>query len=282
MSGSRVPGGGRAGLLTADARASPPGRWLPLPRGTHPAHAAAALDPLPGRPRLPMARPRRPHAHRHRPPRLRAAIAAAIKPAGYQTADLRRLVLTHFHPDHIGAAADIAGWGEVEVMAHHADAPFIRAQAAGPPPDLADWERPLYDQVTQPATSVATSEPDRRRRPGSTASSATATNSPSATAPWQSPSPATRQAASRSTFHGTRCYSPATRPRGPRTEPSSAACSTSTAPRPPPRSGGWRGLTSRRLLRSRRPAHPRRLRRAAGGGRSPYGRPRIRCRSWRG
>jgi glyoxylase-like metal-dependent hydrolase (beta-lactamase superfamily II) len=26
-------------------------------------------------------------------------------------------------------------------------APFIRGQAAGPPPDLADWERPLYDQV---------------------------------------------------------------------------------------------------------------------------------------
>jgi glyoxylase-like metal-dependent hydrolase (beta-lactamase superfamily II) len=75
-------------------------------------------------------------------------IAAAIQQAGYEPADLRHLVLTHFHPDHIGAAADIAGWGDVEVLAHHADAPFIRAQAAGPPPDLADWERPLYGQVT--------------------------------------------------------------------------------------------------------------------------------------
>jgi glyoxylase-like metal-dependent hydrolase (beta-lactamase superfamily II) len=74
-------------------------------------------------------------------------IAAAIHQAGYQPADLRRLVLTHFHPDHVGAAADIIGWGEVEVLAHHADAPFIRGEAAGPPPDLADWERPLYDQV---------------------------------------------------------------------------------------------------------------------------------------
>jgi glyoxylase-like metal-dependent hydrolase (beta-lactamase superfamily II) len=45
-------------------------------------------------------------------------IAAAIHQAGYQTADLRRVVLTHFHPDHIGAAADIAGWGEVAVLAH--------------------------------------------------------------------------------------------------------------------------------------------------------------------
>jgi glyoxylase-like metal-dependent hydrolase (beta-lactamase superfamily II) len=74
-------------------------------------------------------------------------IAEAIRRAGYQPADLRRLVLTHFHADHAGAAADIAGRGEVEVLAHHADAPFIRAQAAGPPPDLAGWERPVYEEV---------------------------------------------------------------------------------------------------------------------------------------
>lgn len=74
-------------------------------------------------------------------------IAAAIRQSGYQTADLRRLVLTHFHADHIGAAAGIAGWGEVEVLAHRDDAPFIRARAAGPAPDLADWEQPIYEQV---------------------------------------------------------------------------------------------------------------------------------------
>jgi glyoxylase-like metal-dependent hydrolase (beta-lactamase superfamily II) len=74
-------------------------------------------------------------------------IAEAIRQAGYQPADVRQLVLTHFHADHIGAAADLTGWGDFEVLAHHADAPFIRAQAAGPPPDLADWEQPIYDQV---------------------------------------------------------------------------------------------------------------------------------------
>ncbi len=58
-------------------------------------------------------------------------IADAIRQSGYQTADLRRLVLTHFHADHIGAAAEIASWGEVEVLAHRDDAPFIRARAAG-------------------------------------------------------------------------------------------------------------------------------------------------------
>jgi glyoxylase-like metal-dependent hydrolase (beta-lactamase superfamily II) len=74
-------------------------------------------------------------------------IADAIRQAGCDPADLRRLVLTHFHPDHVGGAAEIADWGDVEVLAHHADAPFIRGQAAGPAPDLADWERPIYEQV---------------------------------------------------------------------------------------------------------------------------------------
>ena len=26
--------------------------------------------------------------------------------------------MTHFHPDHIGGAAGVAGWGEAEVLAH--------------------------------------------------------------------------------------------------------------------------------------------------------------------
>jgi glyoxylase-like metal-dependent hydrolase (beta-lactamase superfamily II) len=89
-------------------------------------------------------------------------IADAIRQSGYQPADLRRLVMTHFHADHIGAAADIAGWGEVEVIAPRVDAPFIRA-AAGPGPDLADWERPIYHQVMNrlPAQPVIPPRIDR-------------------------------------------------------------------------------------------------------------------------
>jgi glyoxylase-like metal-dependent hydrolase (beta-lactamase superfamily II) len=86
-------------------------------------------------------------------------VADAICQSGYQPADLRRLVLTHFHADHVGAAADIAGWGAVEVLAHHADAPFIRAGAAGPAPDLADWERPSYDQVMSQLPAEPTRPP---------------------------------------------------------------------------------------------------------------------------
>jgi glyoxylase-like metal-dependent hydrolase (beta-lactamase superfamily II) len=74
-------------------------------------------------------------------------IAGAIRELGHRPADLRRVVLTHFHGDHAGAAAEVAGWGGATVFAHRADAPVIAGQAAGPPPVLADWERPLFEQV---------------------------------------------------------------------------------------------------------------------------------------
>jgi len=95
-------------------------------------------------------------------------IAEAIRQAGCQPADLHQVVLTHFHADHVGAAAEVTGWGEVEVLAHHADAPFIRAQAAGPPPDLAASERPIYDQVMSrlPPEPAVPSRIDRELRDG--------------------------------------------------------------------------------------------------------------------
>ncbi|MUN37967.1 MBL fold metallo-hydrolase [Actinomadura litoris] len=74
-------------------------------------------------------------------------IAKAIRDLGHDPADLRRLVLTHFHEDHVGAAAEIAEWGDVRVIAHRADAPFIRGETTGPPPILADWERPILEQA---------------------------------------------------------------------------------------------------------------------------------------
>ncbi|MBG0562230.1 MBL fold metallo-hydrolase [Actinoplanes aureus] len=74
-------------------------------------------------------------------------IAGAIEELGYRRRDLRRLLLTHHHEDHVGSAAEVAAWGDVEVVAHHLDAPVIRGEADGPPPVLSGWERELFDQV---------------------------------------------------------------------------------------------------------------------------------------
>jgi glyoxylase-like metal-dependent hydrolase (beta-lactamase superfamily II) len=90
------------------------------------------------------------------------SIAAAIRQAGRQPADLRWVLLTHFHPDHAGSAAAVAGWGGAQVLAHGADAPFVRGTATGPPPDLAGWEKPIYEQVSQQLPASATGpEPGR-------------------------------------------------------------------------------------------------------------------------
>ncbi|MDN3355721.1 MBL fold metallo-hydrolase [Actinomadura sp. DC4] len=91
------------------------------------------------------------------------AIAGAIRGLGHRLGDLRRLVLTHCHGDHVGAAAEVASWGPVEVCAHRADAPFIHGEAEVPPPVLAGWERELLDQVTRrmPAERPAPVRVDR-------------------------------------------------------------------------------------------------------------------------
>jgi glyoxylase-like metal-dependent hydrolase (beta-lactamase superfamily II) len=75
------------------------------------------------------------------------AIAEAVRSIGRDPADVRQLILTHGHEDHAGSAAEIAAWGDVTVLAHHADAPVIRGEQAGPPAVLSDWEQALWDQV---------------------------------------------------------------------------------------------------------------------------------------
>ncbi|MGP4001085.1 MBL fold metallo-hydrolase [Streptomyces sp. 8N706] len=75
------------------------------------------------------------------------AIAAAIRDLGHRPEDVRRVVLTHWHPDHAGSAAEVAAWAGAEVLAHRLDAPVVRGEVPGPPPVLLDWERPLWEHA---------------------------------------------------------------------------------------------------------------------------------------
>jgi len=71
------------------------------------------------------------------------AIAGAIRELGRDPGELRHLVLTHFHADHVGSAAEVRTWGEVTVYAHPEDARVIRGEVPGPAPVLSEWEREL-------------------------------------------------------------------------------------------------------------------------------------------
>lgn len=75
------------------------------------------------------------------------AIAAAVRDWGAELSAVRRLVLTHWHDDHAGSAADVAAWPGVRVYAHHLDAPVVRGDAVGPEPVFTPAERALHAQV---------------------------------------------------------------------------------------------------------------------------------------
>jgi glyoxylase-like metal-dependent hydrolase (beta-lactamase superfamily II) len=81
------------------------------------------------------------------PPGQGPGIARGIEDLGLRLADLHRVILTHFHGDHAGSAADVASRGNATVMAHRADAPVIRGHLPGPPPALTDEERPLLARI---------------------------------------------------------------------------------------------------------------------------------------
>lgn len=98
------------------------------------------------------------------PPGAAPAIAAAIRTLGHHPADVRRLVLTHFHADHVGGAAEIVSWGTVAVVAHRAEAAILGGAQAGPPPRFEQWELPIFEQVSaampaQPPAPVRVTHP---------------------------------------------------------------------------------------------------------------------------
>lgn len=73
------------------------------------------------------------------------SIEQAIRSLGHVPDRLDRIVLTHCHRDHIGAAEELAGRRGAHVLAHRLEAPVIRGEQPVPEPVLLDWEIPLYE-----------------------------------------------------------------------------------------------------------------------------------------
>ncbi|MCX5379859.1 MBL fold metallo-hydrolase [Streptomyces sp. NBC_00091] len=87
-----------------------------------------------------------------------AEIEGAIRSLGLEPERLERIVLTHCHGDHVGAAGELAlRWG-AQVLAHRLDAPVVRGDLPVPEPVLLDWELPLY---THALTVVPQAPPTR-------------------------------------------------------------------------------------------------------------------------
>ncbi|MGW0891579.1 MBL fold metallo-hydrolase [Saccharopolyspora sp. NPDC002578] len=86
------------------------------------------------------------------PPGSAPTIAAALTQLGLGTDTVARLVLTHYHLDHIGSAAEIRAWS-AQVLAHPADAPVIQGDTAEPPPPLLPAEEPMWAQIPHDTTA---------------------------------------------------------------------------------------------------------------------------------
>ncbi|MFI8824734.1 MBL fold metallo-hydrolase [Streptomyces sp. NPDC053431] len=71
-------------------------------------------------------------------------IETALRGADLDPSLLRRIVLTHCHRDHVGAAQELADRFGAEILAHALDAPVIRGELPVPQPVLLDREIPLY------------------------------------------------------------------------------------------------------------------------------------------
>jgi len=60
-------------------------------------------------------------------------VFAALREAGKNPADIKRIILTHLHADHSSNAADIKRQTNARVYAHHADAQLLEAGVSGRP-----------------------------------------------------------------------------------------------------------------------------------------------------
>ncbi|WP_030442942.1 MBL fold metallo-hydrolase [Actinoplanes subtropicus] len=89
------------------------------------------------------------------------AIAAALLDWGLDRGALTHVLLTHWHPDHVGSAAELASWPAVQVWAHHADAPIIRGDKDGSLPALTHSEEGFYAKIAGSIPAAPTCRVDR-------------------------------------------------------------------------------------------------------------------------
>lgn len=89
------------------------------------------------------------------------AVEAALRDWGLDRSALSHVLLTHWHPDHAGSAAEIGAWPNVQVWAHRADAPVIRGDVNGEFPCLSHAEQGLYAQISGTVPDAAPARVDR-------------------------------------------------------------------------------------------------------------------------
>jgi glyoxylase-like metal-dependent hydrolase (beta-lactamase superfamily II) len=93
-------------------------------------------------------------------------ILAALAGIGGRPAPLHEVLLTHGHDDHTGAAAGLRDRTGARLVASRGEAGVIARERPAPPPRLADWEVPIFEQVTPNVPEAPPAVADRLVDPG--------------------------------------------------------------------------------------------------------------------
>jgi glyoxylase-like metal-dependent hydrolase (beta-lactamase superfamily II) len=92
-------------------------------------------------------------------------LAALAEIAGQPTRG-HEILLTHGHDDHTGAAAGLRARTGARLVASRDGAGVIACERPAPPPQLADWEVPVFEQVTPNVPEAQPAVPGRLVDPG--------------------------------------------------------------------------------------------------------------------
>ena len=73
----------------------------------------------------------------------------ALKGAGGDLSDIRQIVLTHHHVDHLGTVAELQSLTGASTLAHAAEADVVRGKKPPEPPVLSREEKLVFEELSK-------------------------------------------------------------------------------------------------------------------------------------
>jgi glyoxylase-like metal-dependent hydrolase (beta-lactamase superfamily II) len=94
-------------------------------------------------------------------PKRKDTILEVVAGVSRQPADLKHILITHHHPDHVGSLADLKEATAASCYVHPADSPIVRGEQRQPGPNpsslLGKLAGPILERVSTPAPPVTVS-----------------------------------------------------------------------------------------------------------------------------